>query len=78
VNQGNYLLNVGDDGIGLGSDFDLKCTRSLGLNLMKGLTKQLDGSMKIETTNGLTVSVLFNRNAKGVKVFKHVPGQAAQ
>jgi two-component sensor histidine kinase len=71
VNNGNYLLKVGDNGIGLGSDFDPKCTPSLGMNLMKGLTKQLDGSMKIETTNGLTVSVLFNRDAKGVKVVKH-------
>jgi hypothetical protein len=47
------------------------------MNLMKGLTKQLDGSMKIETTNGLMVCVLFNGNAKGVKVSKHV-GQASQ
>ena len=71
VDNRSYLLKVADDGIGLGSDFDLKRTRSLGMNLMKGLTKQLDGSMKIETTNGLTVSVLFNRDAKGVKVVKH-------
>jgi two-component sensor histidine kinase len=78
VNGGDYLLNVGDDGIGPGSDFDLKCTRSLGMSLMKGLTKQLEGSMKIETTNGLLVSVLFNRNPKGVKVSKHVLGRAAQ
>jgi two-component sensor histidine kinase len=36
VNQGNYLLNVGDDGIGSGSDFDLKRTRSLGMNFTAG------------------------------------------
>jgi hypothetical protein len=34
--------------------------------------------MKIETTNGLTVSVLFNRHAKRVNVSKHVLGQAAR
>jgi two-component sensor histidine kinase len=78
VDGGNYLLNVGDDGIGPGPDFDPKRTRSLGMNLMKGLTKQLDGSIKIETTNGLTVSVLFNRHAKRVNVSKHVLGQAAR
>jgi two-component sensor histidine kinase len=71
VDNGNYLLKVADDGIGPGPDFDPTHTRSLGMNLMKGLTKQVGGSMTIETTNGLTVSVLFNGGTKGVKVVKH-------
>jgi two-component sensor histidine kinase len=57
-----YLLTVADDGIGLCPDFDLSRSRSLGMNLMKGLSKQLDGSLKIESADGLTIQVRF-RNA---------------
>ena len=53
------LLMVADDGIGLGPDFDLGRSRSLGMNLMKGLSKQLDGSLSIDTANGLTIQVRF-------------------
>ncbi len=70
VDQQNCLLHVADDGTGLDPGFDLSRTRSLGMNLMKGLTKQLGGRMKIETTNGLTVSVLFNSVPKRVGVAK--------
>jgi two-component sensor histidine kinase len=55
----NCLLTIADDGIGLGSDFDLSRSRSLGMNLMKGLSKQLDGSLKIDSAQGLTIQVRF-------------------
>jgi two-component sensor histidine kinase len=53
------LLTIADDGIGLGADFDLSRSRSLGMTLMKGLSKQLNGSLKIESANGLTIQVRF-------------------
>jgi hypothetical protein len=53
------LLTVADDGIGLGPDFDLGRSRSLGMNLMKGLSKQLDGSLEIDSADGLTIQVRF-------------------
>ncbi len=53
------LLTVADDGIGLGPDFDLGRSRSLGMNLMKGLSKQLDGSLEIDSAHGLTIQVRF-------------------
>jgi len=55
----NCLLTVADDGIGLRPGFDLSRSRSLGLNLMKGLSKQLDGSLSIESADGLTIQVRF-------------------
>jgi two-component sensor histidine kinase len=55
----NCLLTIADDGIGLGPDFDLGRSRSLGMNLMKGLSKQLDGSLSIDTADGLTIQVRF-------------------
>jgi two-component sensor histidine kinase len=53
------LLTIADDGIGLPPDFDLSRSRSLGMTLMKGLSKQLDGSLKIESADGLTIQVYF-------------------
>jgi two-component sensor histidine kinase len=53
------VLTIADDGIGLRPDFDLSRSRSLGMNLMKGLSKQLDGSLKIESADGLTIQVRF-------------------
>ncbi len=54
------LLTIADDGIGLDPDFDLGRSRSLGMNLMKGLSKQLDGSLEIESAHGLTIQVRFS------------------
>jgi two-component sensor histidine kinase len=57
--QQGCLLTIADDGIGLPADFDLSRSRSLGMNLMKGLSKQLDGSLEIESPDGLTIQVRF-------------------
>lgn len=64
------LLTIADDGIGLDQAVDLAHTRSLGMVLMKGLTKQLDGSLNIENTDGLTIKVLFNKTSKKVSLEK--------
>jgi len=41
-------LEVRDDGQGLSADFDLATTRSLGLNIVRGLSGQLGGRFQIE------------------------------
>ena len=41
-----YLVEVADNGIGLPNDFDIRKAKSLGLNLVQGLVRQLDGTMK--------------------------------
>jgi two-component sensor histidine kinase len=61
VDSSGCLLTVADDGIGLPADFDLGRSRSLGMSLMKGLSKQLDGALEIESTNGLTIQVRFRQ-----------------
>jgi two-component sensor histidine kinase len=64
----NYLLIIEDDGIGLGPDFDITRTSTLGMNLIKGLSKQLKASLQVESTEGLKISLLFN-NAILIKLF---------
>ncbi len=51
INQ-NLTLIVKDDGVGLPMDWDFKNTKSLGLQLVKVLTKQLKGTIEIERTRG--------------------------
>jgi two-component sensor histidine kinase len=57
--EGNFLLTVTDNGPGLGPDFDVSGCRTLGMNLMKGLSKQLKGTFKLESAGGLTIRVRF-------------------
>jgi PAS domain S-box-containing protein len=45
-------LIVGDDGIGLPSDFDFQNTESLGLQLVCGLTRQVGGDIQLDRTQG--------------------------
>jgi two-component sensor histidine kinase len=59
VGTSNYLLSIADDGIGAANVSNLSPTRSLGMRLMKGLSKQLRGSLTLDHTNGLTINVLF-------------------
>jgi two-component sensor histidine kinase/ligand-binding sensor protein len=52
-------LTVSDDGVGLPADFDIKKTESLGLQLVKMLTDQIDGTLTIVGGKGTTIAVSF-------------------
>ncbi|MFT3796030.1 histidine kinase dimerization/phosphoacceptor domain -containing protein [Flavobacterium sp.] len=53
------LLKIADNGIGLPDEFDTNNTTSLGLDLIKGLAKQLNGSMAITNSQGVQITVRF-------------------
>lgn len=53
------LLNISDNGIGLPAGFDLLEYNSLGLELMQGLAKQLNGTFIVESNNGVHILVRF-------------------
>lgn len=52
-------LSVNDNGVGLPENFDINRSNSLGMELMKGLSKQLRGEFGISGVNGVQVSVEF-------------------
>lgn len=52
-------LSISDDGIGLPSDFDPQSSNSLGMNLMAGLSAQIDGEFRIQGGKGTKVDVVF-------------------
>lgn len=56
----NLELAVQDDGIGLPVDFDLKKVESMGLLLVKTLTEQIEGVLKIDNLSGTRISVWIN------------------
>lgn len=50
--QGNYSLSYMDDGKGLPENIDLNSSKTLGLRLIKQLSKQLGGTMKYSFNKG--------------------------
>ncbi|SDE02036.1 Two-component sensor histidine kinase, contains HisKA and HATPase domains [Mucilaginibacter pineti] len=57
--QDRAVLKIIDHGVGITAGFNFGKIKSLGMNLMKGLSKQLGGKLEIENTNGVTINVTF-------------------
>lgn len=56
----NITLNFKDNGVGLPKHFSLEETKSLGLQLVSTLVKQLDGTIDIDSSsNGITYKMRF-------------------
>ncbi|UOE51257.1 sensor histidine kinase [Mucilaginibacter sp. SMC90] len=64
LNDNNIMLNIADDGIGLPQGFDLKDASSLGMEMMKALSKQLDGNFNIENNQGVVITFVFRAEKK--------------
>jgi len=52
-------LQITDDGIGLPVGYSIDNSSSLGMSLMKGLTKQLGGTFVMKTNKGLEIEIEF-------------------
>jgi two-component sensor histidine kinase len=52
-------LDISDNGKGLPDGFDISKTDSLGLKLVTTLSKQMEGTFKIETNNGTKCTLEF-------------------
>jgi two-component sensor histidine kinase len=52
-------LTIADDGPGLPEGFDLNKVDSLGINLIRGLSKQLGGSVAFSSEQGCTINIIF-------------------
>ena len=59
--KGLVRLTISDDGVGLPVDFDINSRKTLGMRLVKILTKdQLQGTLKITGDCGTTFNIDFN------------------
>ena len=59
VENDEYLLVVGDDGVGLPRDLDVTGATTLGLLLVSTLVNQLEGNLKIDRTHGTIFNISF-------------------
>jgi len=66
IDEDHALLNISDNGVGLPVDFDVMKPNSLGLKLVQGLTKQLNGNVNIISENGLSVIIRFEVMSKPI------------
>ena len=62
-----HELIVADNGVGLPTGYDLKNQKSLGLQLVAMLAKQLEGQFAIESRNGTGVRIMFINDEKNKK-----------
>ncbi|MDP9076148.1 MAG: ATP-binding protein [Bacteroidota bacterium] len=58
-NEQYNQLTIADNGPGFPEDFNLERVDSLGINLMRGLSKQLGGVLEVSNDQGCTVNILF-------------------
>jgi len=59
LNEIDFELHVDDDGAGLPDDFDPTKSNSMGLKLVKILSKQLRGKFTSSSSNGAHFVILF-------------------
>jgi two-component sensor histidine kinase len=55
----HLLLRILDNGVGLPADINTNKHSSLGLNLIRGLAKQLGGDFAINSHDGLQIAIIF-------------------
>ncbi|MDF7814075.1 histidine kinase dimerization/phosphoacceptor domain -containing protein [Hymenobacter sp. YC55] len=61
-----YELTISDDGVGLPPGFNLKRSRSLGMVIIKGLSRQLDGQLAVSSADGVCLNLQFDTRKKPV------------
>jgi PAS domain S-box-containing protein len=59
LSDGKLKLIIGDDGIGLPSNFDIENAETLGLQLVTTLVTQVSGELEIKTNKGTQFSIVF-------------------
>ncbi|MFO7848949.1 MAG: histidine kinase dimerization/phosphoacceptor domain -containing protein [Spirochaetia bacterium] len=62
--EGAIVLSVRDDGVGLPEDFDINTGDSLGMRLIKGLTQQIEGTLRLSREGGTGFTVTFPKKEK--------------
>ena len=55
-------LTIADNGRGLPENFNLEQNASMGLQLIRTLSAQLDGELQLENDNGFRLTLLFLRH----------------
>jgi two-component system, sensor histidine kinase PdtaS len=65
-----YHLSISDNGIGLPADFNAKTNYSMGINLMRGLSEDINSSFNIIRSQGTQIDLHFTYNVPHREIFK--------
>jgi two-component sensor histidine kinase len=57
--EASYELVIADDGVGLPASYDPSRSRSLGMTLIHGFSRQLGGKLTITSPPGMCISLMF-------------------
>lgn len=60
VPEHKILLTITDNGVGLPAAFDIHTRNSMGMNLMQGLSEDIDGDFDIVNHDGTSISISFD------------------
>lgn len=58
----NVILEIHDNGKGLPPGFDVAKGDSMGIRLMKGLVKQIGGTMFFKSEQGMSIRIEFKKD----------------
>ncbi len=61
VDKNKVKIEVGDNGIGIPENVDIKNTQTLGLQLVDTLVEQISGVLKLNRSKGTIFSIEFNK-----------------
>jgi PAS domain S-box-containing protein len=61
VDKNKVKIEVGDNGIGIPENVDIKNTQTLGLQLVDTLVEQISGTLKLNRSKGTIFSIEFNK-----------------
>ncbi|GAB2551794.1 hypothetical protein GCM10027085_49030 [Spirosoma aerophilum] len=67
VDPQTYLLTIQDDGIGLPAGFDIDSSNTLGLTMIRGLSRQIGGELRIGNQQGVQIRLQFGLIKKAAK-----------
>jgi two-component sensor histidine kinase len=59
LGKDEFLLCVGDNGIGISQDIKFEEIKTLGLLLINSLVKQLDGTISLDRSHGTLFKIKF-------------------
>jgi PAS domain S-box-containing protein len=60
-NDNHVIMNIDDNGVGIPEDIDFQKTKTLGLQLVNILTRQLKGTIKLDHEEGTRFEIVFAR-----------------
>ena len=62
LKDGEQVLTVADDGIGLPAGFHPRKSQSLGMHLIRSLTEQIHGRFEYASNNGASFTLYFKES----------------